>query len=169
MGCKTCCLGRGRGKITLANVKKQNAKCKKQCQMSLYKKIYLWKEFVEGFFYLSEARLYPPRRLLHLGCSIFAYIFWHDLYTEILNQCQTNLESKYLKMTFKLFSFLRSIFVSLELFSLSWSVSLKAKISEKKHFFSLRSEKKIGVFSLIFALSENERRTLTPPSDTLYI
>ncbi len=67
-------------------------------------------------------------------------------------------------MTFKLFNFSLSIFVSLSLFSLSWSFSHKAKISEKKHFFSLRSEKKIGVFSLIFALSENERRTLVLPS-----
>ncbi len=75
---------------------------------------------------------------------------------DILNKCQTNFESKYLKMTFKLFNFWLSIFVSLSLFSLSWSVSLKAKKSEKTHYFSLQSEKKIGLFSLIFALSENE-------------
>jgi hypothetical protein len=63
-------------------------------------------------------------------------------------------------MTFKLFNFSLSIFVSLSLFSLSRSVSLKAKISEKKTIFFASKRKKIGRFSIIFALSENERRTL---------
>ncbi len=44
-------------------------------------------------------------------------------------------------MTFKLFNFSLSIFVSLSLFSLSWSVSLKAKISEKNfRLFSLQAK-----------------------------
>ena len=42
-----------------------------------------------------------------------------------------------------------------------WSVSLACEQSEKTPFFSLQSEKKKAFFSLIFALSENERRTLT--------
>ncbi len=79
----------------------------------------------------------------------------------ILHLCQNNLESKYLKMTFKLFNFSLSIFVSLSLFSLFWSISLKAKISRKKTIFFASKQKKIGLFSLIFALSENERRTLS--------
>ena len=92
--------------------------------------------------------------------SVWCCSRYLSLWTKRPRQKSVIKESKYLKMTFKLFNFSLSIFVSLSLFSLSWSVSLKAKISEKKHFFSLQSEKKIDLFSLIFALSENERRTL---------
>ncbi len=41
-----------------------------------------------------------------------------------------------------------------------WSVSLACEQNEKTPFFLLQSEKKKAFFSLIFALSENERRTL---------
>jgi hypothetical protein len=40
------------------------------------------------------------------------------------------------------------------------SVSLRSETCEKSGFFSLRSEKMLAYFSLRFALTENERRTL---------
>ncbi len=60
-------------------------------------------------------------------------------------------------MTFKLFNFSLSIFVSLSLFSLSWSVSLKAKISEKTHFFSRKKNR------LIFAYFRFKRKWAAHP------
>ncbi len=48
-----------------------------------------------------------------------------------------------------------------------WNVSLPCEQSEKTHFFSLQSEMKIPTFSLIFALSEYERRTLHILHDSL--
>ncbi len=78
----------------------------------------------------------------------------------ILHLWQTNLKSNYLKMTFKLFNFSLSIFVLLSLFSLSWSVSLKAKISEKMHFFASKRKK----IRLIFAFFRFKRKWVAHPS-----
>jgi hypothetical protein len=48
----------------------------------------------------------------------------------------------------------------LSLFLLFEVFRLHANKAKKTTFFSLQSEKKKAFFSLIFALSENERRTL---------
>jgi hypothetical protein len=77
----------------------------------------LWWERKRQLVTVIWAMSIPPGLLYERG-------FFSRL-QDILNQCQTNLESKYLKMTFKLYNFSLSIFVSLSLFSLSWSVSLK--------------------------------------------
>ncbi len=49
-----------------------------------------------------------------------------------------------------------------------WSVSLSWEQSENNHFFSLQSENKNPHISLIFALSEYERRTLLPVPTLIY-
>ena len=79
--------------------------------------------------------------------SVWCCSRYLSLWTKRPRQKSVIKESKYLKMTFKLFNFSLSIFVSLSLFSLSWSVSLEAKISEKNLFFRFKAKKNRPIFA----------------------
>ena len=88
-----------------------------------------------------------------MGVTDFAFL--HSHYSTVERDLQT---FPGLLCNFSLLLLLLTHFAFI--FFAVWSVSLSCEQSENNHFFRFKARTKIPTFSLIFALSEYEQRTL---------